>query len=46
MHLVLTNLEKPQATILVIKGKLFPCTSMGQNTLLTMVYYVTTGTSS
>lgn len=31
MHLELTNLGKPQATILAIKGKLFPFTSMGQN---------------
>lgn len=31
MHLELTNLGKPQATILAIKGKLFPFTSMEQN---------------
>lgn len=31
MHLELTNLGKPQATILAIKGKLFPLTSIGQN---------------
>lgn len=31
MHLVLTQLEKPQATIIVIKGKLFPSISKGQN---------------
>lgn len=52
MHLELTNLGKPQATILAIKGKLFPFTSMGQNwkpinmNILIMVYFVTTGTSS
>lgn len=31
MHLELTNFGKPQATILAIKGKLFPFTSMEQN---------------